>query len=141
DGLENEIKEKFSMPKSMGKPRPRLDCNEYYLNGDMRFIKQEREISSQETNYEPVFLRLYMREKKLLEKGSNEELENNLKISLFVKMLNNRYTQIKWAYNNHFDIYSEFSDYPSAFKINIRAYGNQEKKAVIETFNILNHVR
>src|SRR5690606_19185711 len=61
DGLENEIKEKFSMPKSMGKPRPRLDCNEYYLNGDMRFIKQEREISSQETNYEPVFLRLYMR--------------------------------------------------------------------------------
>ena len=141
DGLENEIKEKFSMPKSIGKPRVRLDCNDNYLNGNMRFIKQERELSSQETTYEPVFLRLYIREQKLLTKGSKEELENDLKKSLFIKMLNNRYAQLKLVYNNHFDIYSEFSDYPSAHKINIRAYGNGEKKAVMETFNTLKQVK
>src|SRR5690606_30977651 len=63
------------------------------------------------------------------------------KRDLFIKMLNNRYTQMRWSYNSHFDIYSEFSEYPSAFKINICAYGNQERLAIMEALKILKQVK
>lgn len=141
NGLENEIKKKFSASKTTRKPRPRLDCNENYLNGDTRFVRQEREILPQENTTEPVFLRLYMREGKKREKGTLEGLKNGLKRDLFIKMLNNRYTQMRWSYNSHFDIYSEFSEYPSAFKINICAYGNQERLAIMEALKILKQVK
>lgn len=140
DGLEREIKDKFSLPKNIGKPRDRTDCNEHYLNGDFRFVTLERDTLSQESTYEPVYLRLYMRESELLERGSVEELENDLKRNLFIKMLNNRYVQKQWAYNKHYDIYSEFSDFPSALIINIRAYRNQEKQAISEIFTTLKQV-
>ncbi|WP_335967378.1 hypothetical protein, partial [Galbibacter sp. PAP.153] len=106
----------------------------------MRFVRLERKILPQENITEPVFLRLYMRENKKKEKGTIKGLKNGLKRDLFIKMLNARYTQMQWSYNNHFDIYSEFSEYPSAFKINICAYGNQERLAVIEALKTLKQV-
>lgn len=141
DSLENEIKKKFSIPKIVRKQRLRLDCNENYLNGNSSFIKRERKILLKENITEPVFLRMYTRENKKREKGTLEGLKNNLKRDLFIKMLNNRYTQMGWAYNSHFDIYGKFSDYPSAFKINICVFGNQEKQAVIEVFRTLKQVK
>lgn len=142
DDIENRIIKRFSKGKWVRDPRPPVKDYKNYRNLPPQFIMKENPYLPMDSKDRAVYLRLYMRQKKVKLENELESLRNEQKRELLLKMLRGRFMENQKSYVSGYNVIPEFL-LPSSLglALHVTIEEGSEKQILLKTVRILKQLQ